>query len=161
MFGLSGTFLVLGGLSLNTIPLVALWNIPRASKKGEHIKDKTSVEQTEQSPKGSAFLRSIHETLKNKSFLFLMIGVGCDLSILNIHSILALDILETNGLSANEGITAVIVTNAASIVARLIPAITNKISGYSPILTPTLASLLGSSGMLLFIFVPNLIGKYT
>ena len=162
LFKLSGTFLLLGGISLNTIPLVTLWNIPRTPKKAEHKNDSTAVEQskqTELSPKGSEFLKSIHETLKNGSFLFLMLGIGCSLSIINIHAILALDILESNGLSAEEGILAVIVTNGASILSRLVPPVTNKIRGYNPILTPTLASLFGSSGMLLFIFVPNLIGK--
>ena len=161
MFGLSGTFLLLGGLSLNTIPLAALWNIPCKPKKGKHSKDKNATEQTEQSYKRNTFLRSIYETLKYKPFLFLMLGVGFSLSTINIHGILAMDILDTNGLSPDESITAIIVTNAASIAARLIPALTNKIRGYSTILTPTLASLVGSSGMLLFIFVPNFVGTYS
>lgn len=56
-------------------------------------------------------------------------------------------------------LNAVIVSSAASVPARLIPGLLNRIKGYSSIMTPVLATLLGACGILLLNFSSTFYGK--
>lgn len=159
-FGLNGTFLLLGGMSLNTIPLAALWNTRTWEKKIQnHTEDRDFTGKGKKKTEIYNLFKSAYKTAKYKPFLFLFVGIGLSLSTINVNGILAMDILETNGLSAGDSITVIFVTNTASIASRIIPSLTNKIRGYSSVMTTVLASLTGSSGMLLLIFLPNFTGK--
>ena len=158
-FGLNGTFLLLGGVALNTIPLATLWGVTKSRTKtntGRNDKENTNENPTEKNQR--SFLKNITDTVKYKPFLFLFIGVGLLVSTINIFGILAMDIFATNGLSVDNSLIALIASNAASVPSRLIPGFANRIKGYSAIMTPILAAALGVSGMVLLTFAPSFIG---
>ena len=64
-----------------------------------------------------------------------------------------MDILQSSGLSITESLNAVIVNNAASIPGRLMPGLLQRIPGYSSVMTPILAALLGGVGMMMVNFI--------
>ena len=71
-----------------------------------------------------------------------------------------MDIFATNGLSIEDGLIALIVSNTASVPSRLIPGFANRIKCYSSIMTPILAAILGVSGMVLLSFARSFIGMF-
>ena len=175
-FGLNGTFLLVGGTVMNTIPLVILWGAPnsrrqevKSSRDSNSSTTETSLKTPESTPQktepsskntGGNFLQTILKTIRYKPFLFLFLGVGLTLSTINIFGILAMDIFTSNGLSVDQSLNAIIVSSASSVPARLIPGLMNRIKGYSSIMTPVLATVLGACGMLLLNFGSTFTGRY-
>ena len=159
-FGLNGTFLLLGGVSLNTIPLATLWGASNSQKKmkGNSNDEENTIERPAEKGDQQNFFHNICDTVKYKPFLFLFLGLGLLISTFNIFGILAMDIFATNGLSVESSIIAVTVSNAASVPSRLIPGFANRIKRCRTIMTPVLAAVLGAFGMILLILVPSFTG---
>lgn len=99
-FGLHGTFLLVGGTVMNTIPMVILWGAPnsrrqkvKSSKYSESSTTEASLKTPESTPqktepsskntKGN-FLQTILKTVRYKPILFLFLGVGLTLSTINL-----------------------------------------------------------------------------
>ena len=162
-FGLNGTFLLLGGAALNTIPLAVLWGVPKNRKKARTKgsgEEQFEINEKPSEKNHKSFLKNIANTVCYKPFLFLFLGVGLLVSTINIFGILAMDILATNGLSIEDGLIALIVSNTASVPSRLIPGFANRIKCYSSIMTPILAAILGVYGMVLLSFARSFIGMF-
>ena len=155
-FGLNGVFLLLSGITMNIIPLTFLWTTHTRSTANPS----SNVTKTSAIPPKKNFCKSFTKTVSYKPFLFLFLGVGFIFSTVNVFGILAMDILGSNGLSVAESLDAVIVSNAASIPGRLIPGFLQKIPGYSSVMTPLVASLLGVGGILLLNFISTFTGTY-
>ena len=160
-FGLNGTFLLLGGAALNTVPLAVLWGVPKNRRKVRTKSNGNKPYEENDSPSKNnrkSFLKNIADTVCYKPFLFLFLGVGLLVSTINIFGILAMDIYATNGLSIEDGLIALIVSNTASVPSRLIPGFANRIKCNSSIMTPILAAILGVSGMVLLSFARTFLG---
>ena len=115
----------------------------------------SSAAVSESSPKQSKknIFQALLQTVSYKPFIFLSLGIGFSLATVQAFNLLVMDILESNGLSITESLNAVIVNNAASIPGRLMPGLLQRIPGYSSVMTPILAALLGGVGMMMVNFI--------
>ena len=115
----------------------------------------SSATVSESSPKQSKknIFQVLLQTVSYKPFIFLSLGIGFSLATVQAFNLLVMDILQSNGLSITESLNAVIVNNAASIPGRLMPGLLQRIPGYSSVMTPILAALLGGVGMMMVNFI--------
>ena len=168
-FGLNGTFLLIGAVTCNTIPLSFLWSVPSVPSKPKPVtsedvlpsKEGSETEATDgnSKPSESNFWKTVLNTILYRPFLFLLMGIGLVLSMINMYDILAMDILSSNGLSNEQSLNAIIVSGAASIPSRMLPGLMNRINGCSSVATPVLAALFGMCGVVMVIFLTGFVGK--
>ena len=181
-FGLNGTFLLLGAISSNTIPLTILWAARRKPRTSDTpgAKHSTSTTAAIKSPSDTpeatnstsptaasktttvqkGLCANVSKIITYKPFTFLFLGLGLTLSSVNMFDILAMDILSSNGLSREQSINAVIISSATSIPSRMLPGLMNKLCGCSSVMTPVIAALFGGCGIFLVILFKNFAGKY-
>ena len=168
-FGLNGTFLLIGAVTCNTIPLSFLWSVPLVPSKPNPVTSEdvlpskegseTEITDGNSKPSVSNFWTTVINTILYRPFLFLLLGIGLVLSMINMYDILAMDILSSNGLSNEQSLNAIIVSGAASIPSRMLPGLMNRINGCSSVATPVLAALFGMCGVVMVNFLTGFVGK--
>ena len=156
MFGLRGTLLLLGGITMNGIPIALLWkhaemgNKPEIKKTSDEVNDNHPVMQ---------LLARVSETIQHKPFCTALLGYGLALPSITMFEILALDILESNGLERNLSVMLFIVLNAASIPGRLVPGLIKRIRGCASLTGPMLGALISAIAMGLLNLTNTIEGK--
>ena len=156
-YGLKGTFLILGGITLNSIPLAFTWH--RSTWATSTSNRKNVPGETAKCVLLCGLWSSIVKVLKYPPFPFLLIGNGLGAGFVTVFDILSLDIVETTGMTRDQSITAYVALKAASIPARLVPGILSKIPGCSSGMTPVIGSIAGAVGMITLNFVSGYAGK--
>ena len=156
-YGLKGTLLILGGITLNTIPLAFTW---RSSEQNAPVCDCmcTSKKNTGQNSTCD-ICASVKLTFKYPPFPFLMFGLSLSSIGTTVFDIVALDIVESVGMSRDQSVSAYVALKAASIPARLVPGFISKIPGCSSVMTPVVASLLGAIAMISLNYTTGFIGN--
>ena len=156
IYGLKGTLLIMGGITLNGIPMSLLWNhlnlrilISRGS----------NTSQNDCSGLTAVFLSRVIGTLKSKPFVAALIGFTMAMPSVNMFEILSLDVLESNGLSRNTSVIMFIILNAVSIPGRLVPGFIKRIKGLSSMMAPILGVIISGMGMLLINATHTLAGN--
>ena len=157
-YGLRGMLLILGGITLNSIPLTLMWDnsVPNAISTPflqKHMR--------------CGFLygilcgicRNLRNVLTYPPFPFVLIAIGLSLSCSLVFEILALDILKSIGLSRDNSMTCYVLLQAVSVPGRLIPGFMNKIPGFSSVMSPVIGALLGGVVMLLLNYVRSYTGR--
>ena len=145
-YGLRGTFLLLGGITLNGIPMSLLWKHLNQSIQLNREGDTSPGDLSEIT---RVLLSRVTETLKSKPFVAALIGFTMAMPSVNMFEILSLDVLETNGLTRNTSVTLFIILNAVSIPGRLVPGLVQRIRGLSSMIAPILGVLISGLGMIL------------
>ena len=153
-YGLRGMLLILGGITLNSIPLTIMWDNSVPNKISstfpqKHMKCANLCE----------ICRNLRNVLKYSPFPFVLIGIGLCLSCSLVFDILAIDILKSIGLSSDNSLTCYVLLQAVSIPGRLVPGFMNKIPGFSSIMSPVIGALLGGAVMVLLNYVKSYAGN--
>ena len=152
-YGLKGTFLILGGVTLNSIPLAFTWHT------SNHVANIHAPGKRTSRQLLSGMCSNIVKVLKYPPFPFMLVGNGLGAGLVTVFDILSLDVVESTGMSRDRSITAYVALKAASIPARLVPGILDKIPGCSSVMTPAIGSMLGAVGMITLNFVSSFAGK--
>ena len=155
-FGLKGTFLLLGGITMNGIPMALLWRNLNKSKE-DHRMTQTAQQAYKRFIK--SLLNRIWETMGSKQFLFALLGFSLAMPSVNIFEILALDILESSGLARDHSVMLFIILNAVSIPGRLVPGFIKRIQGLSSMTAPIIGTAISGIGLLLVNLAQTLLGK--
>ena len=239
--GVKGTLLILGGISLNAIPLAVLWSDPKYRslskyivhttefdigqslidetksngkdvpngeeiiKDDDRVKDdssevqilltakctcidndiggqtcmdgNTKCESNMISEKGTSKFENTNvsrraktgsegivskfiETITYKPFSVLICAYACAMPVLFTFEILYLDVLETKGLSRDNGITLIIIMNGVCIPSRIFPGLIHKIPRCSSSLGMIIGPLLFMMGIILLKLVSGSAGLY-
>ena len=153
-YGLKGTFLILGGVTLNSIPLAFTWHT------SNHVTNIHAPGKRTSRQLLSWMCSNIVKVLKYPPFPFMLVGNGLGAGLVTIFDILSLDVVESTGMSRDQSIIAYVAMKAASIPSRLVPGILDKIPGCSAVMTPAIGSMLGTIGMITLNFVSGFVGKW-
>ena len=153
-YGLKGMLLILGGITLNSIPLTCTWDnsVPNAISS-------TFPEKPVKCGILFGICRHLRNVLKYSPFPFVLFGIGLPLSVTVVFEILTLDILKSAGLSSDNSMTCYIILQAVSVPGRLVPGFMNKIPGFSSVMSPVLGSLLGGVVMILLNYIRSFEGN--
>ena len=154
-YGLKGTFLLMGGITLNGIPMAFLWK-----HLNEHTKRKNAseIKPINFGELYTLLLSRVKETMKFKPFLATLIGFALAMPSVNMFEILALDVLESNGLTRSISVIMFVILNAVSIPGRLVPGFIKRVHGLSSMMAPVLGALISGLGMLLINATKTLAG---
>ena len=152
-YGLKGTFLILGGVTLNSIPLAFTWH------SSNHVTNIHAPGKRDSCQLLRGMCSNIVKVLKYPPFPFMLVGNGLGAGLVTIFDILSLDVVESTGMSRDQSIIAYVAMKAASIPSRLVPGILDKIPGCSAVMTPAIGSMLGAVGMITLNFVSGFVGK--
>ena len=222
--GVKGTLLILGGISLNAIPLAVLWSDPKYRSLSKYIVHTTEfevgqslIDDGKDVPNGSENTNDKHsakdghselqtllttggnkcingntnsdsekgtskyektnisckaksgsegivskfiETVTYKPFSVLICAFACAMPALITFEILYLDVLETNGLSRDNGITLIIIMNGVCIPSRIFPGLIHKIPRCSSSLGMIIGPLVFMMGIILLTLVSGFAGWY-
>ena len=235
--GVKGTLLILGGISLNAIPLAVLWSDPKYRRLSKYIVHTTEfdigqslIDETKCNgkdvPNGKEIIKDddiakddssevqilltakctcidddvgdhtcingntnsdsqneagkcentdvycraksgsegivskFIETVTYKPFSVLICAYACAMPVLFTFEILYLDVLETKGLSRDNGITLIIIMNGVCIPARIFPGLIHKIPRCSSTLGMIIGPLVFIIGILVLKLVPGSAGLY-
>ncbi|XP_052820353.1 uncharacterized protein LOC128246203 [Mya arenaria] len=171
VFGLMGTFLVLGGVFLNVwiISILIYWNQPR--KRTSAIPDKTidndnescnkKAANTTSTPRALVWQKVVNAArkvvLEMREVLFLenvlnMVGTGLNMAAHNSYMTLQLDIATWRGLSSEEGLNVI-----SGLVIALLIQIPGLSYSSSALIGVSLGGILASSVIGLKIVRPELI----
>lgn len=149
-YGLKGTLLILGGITMNAVPLAFTWATSEPT---------TKASSSDKSAMSCGVCSTVISTLKYAPFLFVFVGIGLSLTAATVFEILALDILKSAGISSHQSMIAYVTLQAVSIPARLVPGFINRIPGCSSIMSPVIGSMLGGLGMVLLNYTSNFTGN--
>ena len=152
-YGLKGTFLILGGVTLNSIPLAFTWHT------SNHVKNIHAPGKRDRYQLLCGMWSDIVKVLKYPPFPFMMIGNGLGAGLITSFDILSLDVVESIGMSCDQSIIAYVSLKAASIPARLVPGIIDKIPRCNSVMTPAIGAILGAVGMITLNFASGFVGK--
>ena len=154
VFGVSGTLLVLGGITMNGIPMALLWK--PLDKQSKTDMQKPNSDKT--SSLNQLYAR-VFETIKHKPFCAVLLGFGLAMPSITMFEILAIDILESYGMFRSQSVMLFIVLNAVSIPGRLVPGLIKRIHGASCLTGPIIGTIISGIGMLMMNLSDSLAGN--
>ena len=156
-YSLKGTFLILGGITLNSIPLVLTWN--SSEKKSNMCNCTDDSEQDIQRKSSCGICASAKEVFKYMPYPFAMVGISLGVAASMVFDIVALDIVESVGMSRDQSVSAYVALKAAGIPGRLIPGLISKIPRCSSVMAPIAASLFAAIGIIVLNHTTGFIGN--
>ncbi|XP_060564478.1 monocarboxylate transporter 2-like [Ruditapes philippinarum] len=152
-YGLSGTFLILGGVYCNTFCFfVFLWQQHRSGTLSDRSQKRRKAENASQVSSLYMEARSIFETLKlliSIPFLCLIIGNGLTLASLNGYLEHAFDIAEWKGYRESETKELFVILNCLNVLATITPGLVKCRFDVHPFIFLILSSLAGCVGHML------------
>ena len=157
VFGLRGCLLVLGGITMNGIPMALLWKPPverNQTESQQHAVKEMHANLLNQ------LLARFCGTIKQVPFFTSLLGFGLAVPSIVVFEVLIIDILESNGLNRKQSVILLIVLNATSIPGRLVPGIIKRINGAPCLTGPIIAVLISGIGMVLMNVTDTLSGNH-
>ena len=162
MYGLNGTFLLMGGIYLNCLPAAILFSIPNKKRvvedncASQHTDNADSETQEESSSTDCHTeikrLKTDINKVMRSPFILTVLGVGFGIGSLGGFNSLILNVLKWKGFQPDEALLAFPTMSGVGFAGRLLPGITKQIRGVSTFVCPICFSFCGAVGQLIFLF---------
>ena len=169
-YGLRGTLLIIGGILLNSIPLVLY--LPADSpadsvKKEELLQDsdpeiiKSQQERNETIIEKDTFKDTVKRLIKHKAFLVFVLGAAITTASQMTFLIFLTDLLKDRRLDSSSISLGLLLYSLATLVGRLLPGTLKQIKNCSSLSIPLMATAFGIAASILIAVVDDRVTSLT